>query len=160
MSPKTHPVIAVCDIIEKNVNIYKGVPDGISPGQIIWEPSGDGVVGLGIYHHPRRLGIIFCTNRRSCIFHLSSNEQFSKCMFMNNYRLLFNFILSILFSFQAVLNDESMSVFSPKFSPDGKYLVWLQRPMDGPHHTACELVKCDWNTKRVRFILLNEVCFF
>lgn len=91
MSPKTHPVIAVCDIIKKNIDILKGVPDDISPGQIIWEPSGNGVVGLGVYHKPRRLGIIFCTNRRSCIFHLSWDEQFSRCAFVRKFFLSVSF---------------------------------------------------------------------
>lgn len=56
----------------------------------------------------------------------------------------------------AVLSDPTMSVCSPQFSPDGKYLVWLQCPVGGPHFSASALIKCNWNTKEVRnYILLK-----
>lgn len=48
-----------------------------------------------------------------------------------------------------ILSDDKMSVSSPRFSPDGKYLVWLQHPHGGPHQSAFALVKCDWETKNV-----------
>lgn len=32
---------------------------------------------------------------------------------------------------------------APRFSPDGKTLVWLERGDFGPHHTCMTLVKKD-----------------
>jgi len=70
---------------------------------------------------------------------------------MNRKIHLFQCILSFVFMLpvSAVLSDDSKAVFSPKFSPDGKYLIWLQRDNTGPHDTVSELVKCDWETKEV-----------
>lgn len=150
MSPKKHPVIAVCDVVKKEISVLTGVPDDISAGQVRWDPNGDGVVGVGTYHTPRRLGIVYCTNRRSCVFHLNSDEKFSKssctiirCKFR---RVYFN---DHLCTIPDILSDPEMSVFAPRFSPDGKKLVWLERHVGGPHHTVCALVKCDWATKKV-----------
>lgn len=50
----------------------------------------------------------------------------------------------------AVLSDEAMAVQTPRFTPDGKYLVWLQRPYGGPHHGAHAIVKYNWSTKEVK----------
>ena len=78
MSPKRQSVIAVCDIKEKSIRILDGLPDNICPGQVIWDPTGNGVVGVAFHHKPRRLGIVFCTNRTRNIFHLSLDGKYSK----------------------------------------------------------------------------------
>lgn len=62
--------------------------------------------------------------------------------------------LILLFIRSEILSDEALSVSSPRFSPDGKYLVWLQHPSGGPHQSAFALVKCDWETKNVNTHLL------
>ncbi len=78
MSPKTHPVIVVCDVNEKKISVLEGVPDDISSGQVIFDPDGTGVVGVGVHHKPRRLGIIYCTNRPMFIFHLTLDGKYGK----------------------------------------------------------------------------------
>lgn len=76
MAGKHHPVLCVCDLTSSTVSLPTGIPDTVSVGQALWVP--DGIVGVAWPHTPRRLGIVYCTNRLSYIFHLSSDGTFSK----------------------------------------------------------------------------------
>ncbi|KAK7602184.1 hypothetical protein V9T40_009625 [Parthenolecanium corni] len=131
ISPKKHSVIVVCNIVQRKISLLTEgtLNDDFSAGQVIWDPTGKGVVGVGFLHQPRRLGIKYCTNRPSFIFHAIANEHYE------------------------ILSDEALSVSSPRFSPDGKYLVWLQHPSGGPHQSAFALVKCDWETKNITTVV-------
>lgn len=53
-----------------------------------------------------------------------------------------------------VLSSEGQSVHSPRFSTNGEYLVWLQRPSGGPHHAAQKLMCYKWNLQQVCGLLL------
>lgn len=48
-----------------------------------------------------------------------------------------------------VLSIEGQSVHSPRFSTNGEYLVWLQRPGGGPHHAVQKLLCYKWNLQQV-----------
>lgn len=50
------------------------------------------------------------------------------------------------------LSNDGNAVNSPRFSPNGKFLVWLEREASGPHHNAHKLVRMDWeqNDPKVR----------
>lgn len=78
MSPKSQSVIVVCDIVDKTIRILEGLPEDVCPGHVVWDPSGNGVVGIAVRHKPRRLGIVFCTNREISIFHLSLDGKYSE----------------------------------------------------------------------------------
>ncbi|KAH9628629.1 hypothetical protein HF086_007834 [Spodoptera exigua] len=80
-----------------------------------FSPDGGSVVGVVWETEPRRLGLIFCTNRPSYIFECTLDGSFRK------------------------LSGEGLAVRSPRFSPGGE-LVWLQRKADGPHHACHQLV--------------------
>lgn len=43
-----------------------------------------------------------------------------------------------------IISQKGKSVRSPRFSSDGKYLMWLQRDEAGPHNNCHELVKTSW----------------
>lgn len=73
---KHQPVVAVYDIQEEKIVILEGIPDNLSPGQAVWAPDG-GIVGVAWENDPRRLGLMFCTNRQSYIFHLLPDGNFS-----------------------------------------------------------------------------------
>lgn len=47
------------------------------------------------------------------------------------------------FCFQEELSSDDYSVKSPRFSPDGKTLVWLQRKAGGPHGACMKLLRAD-----------------
>lgn len=153
LSPKRQPVIAVCDIMKKSISILEGVPQNISPGQVIWHPNGDGVIGVGFENTPRRLGLVYCTNRISHIFYLTLEGKYGNYLYLA-YDWVKSRILKNVFPL-VTLSGENLSVQSPRFSPDGKYLVWLQRPFGGPHHAVHSLVKLNWSTKEVKYRMLD-----
>uniref|UniRef100_A0A1B6KI34 acylaminoacyl-peptidase n=1 Tax=Graphocephala atropunctata TaxID=36148 RepID=A0A1B6KI34_9HEMI len=113
-----HPVLCVCDLATGTVTVPDGIPDELSVGQALFVP--DGIVAVGWLHVPRRLGIVFCTNRLSYIFHLTDDGTFVK------------------------LSGEGLAAHSPRLSPAGDFLVWLQRPAHGPHNGCHQLVKAVW----------------
>lgn len=45
--------------------------------------------------------------------------------------------------FLVSLPFKNMTVKSPIFSPNGKYVLWLQRKAGGPHASAMQLVRAD-----------------
>ncbi|KAG8260371.1 hypothetical protein J6590_098555 [Homalodisca vitripennis] len=118
LAGRHHPVLCVCDLVTGTVTTPDGIPDDLSVGQALFVP--DGIVGVGWCHEPRRLGIVFCTNRLSYVFHLTEDGTFVK------------------------LSGEGLGAHSPRLSPNQDYLVWLQRPAQGPHHGCHQLVKAVW----------------
>lgn len=93
MVSKSTPVLCVLDVDSGNISVLEGVPENVSPGQVssvlawsppstegpclshcpdtlwshlqaFWAPGDTGVVFVGWWHEPFRLGIRFCTNRR------------------------------------------------------------------------------------------------
>lgn len=62
---------------------------------------------------------------------------------------LFKFLL-VASTFLDILSGEGQAVRSPRFSPDGQYLIWLQRKAGGPHHGGHQLMCCSWESKKVK----------
>ncbi|XP_038211938.1 acylamino-acid-releasing enzyme-like isoform X2 [Zerene cesonia] len=117
---KKQSVIVKCDLDNEAITILQGVPEDLCPGQVRFAPDGKGIVGVAWKtDDPRRLGLIYCTNRESQIFWLS---------FDGLYRRL--------------SKPSGVSVLSPRFTPNGG-LLWLQRGSGGPHDACHQLVKLD-----------------
>lgn len=70
MVSKSIPVLCVLDVESGNISVLEGVPENVSPGQAFWAPGDAGVVFVGWWHEPFRLGIRFCTNRRSALYYV------------------------------------------------------------------------------------------
>uniref|UniRef100_A0A8D8QWV6 acylaminoacyl-peptidase n=1 Tax=Cacopsylla melanoneura TaxID=428564 RepID=A0A8D8QWV6_9HEMI len=121
---KCQSVIVCYDLTKDLLSVLTGIPSDLCPGQVVWTPDDDGVVGVAWKTTPRKLGLIFCTCRLSYVFHLNRAGEFR--------------ILSS--------DSEQLSARSPRFSPDGKTLVWLERGAEGPHHACMRLVKYDWSS--------------
>ncbi|XP_068631647.1 acylamino-acid-releasing enzyme-like isoform X2 [Battus philenor] len=109
-------VVVVCKLATETFTVLDGLPETCCPGQVRFSQDGQSVVGVAWKTEPRRLGLIFCTNRPSFIFELTLDGKLSK------------------------LSAEGLSVRSPRLSPAGD-LFWLQRAADGPHH-ACHALVC------------------
>jgi hypothetical protein len=75
---KHQSVVVVCDTESDTVSVLEGIPAHLSPGQVIWTPDGKGIVGIAWESEPRRLGLVYCTNRQSCVFHVTGDGVFSE----------------------------------------------------------------------------------
>ncbi|XP_077080050.1 acylamino-acid-releasing enzyme isoform X3 [Siphateles boraxobius] len=120
---KSCPVVCVADLFKAAVIVYAGIPPNISPGQALWGPNGRGVVFVGQWNEPFRLGLKFCSNRRSALFYLNMKGN-CEC-----------------------LSSDSMSVSSPRMSPDSCWIVYLQGQVFGPHHQCLSMMLYDMKNK-------------
>lgn len=78
MVGKHHPVVAVLDTTTNTISALSGIPNDLSPAQVLWTADSQGVVGVAWKHEPRHLGLIACTNRLSWIFLLKDGEYSKK----------------------------------------------------------------------------------
>uniref|UniRef100_A0A452VDD8 Acylamino-acid-releasing enzyme n=1 Tax=Ursus maritimus TaxID=29073 RepID=A0A452VDD8_URSMA len=124
MVSKSTPVLCVLDVESGNISVLEGVPESVSPGQAFWAPGDTGVVFVGWWHEPFRLGIRFCTNRRSALYYVDLTG--GQC---------------------ELLSDDSLAVSSPRLSPDQCRIVYLRYPSLVPHHQCSQLCLYDWYTK-------------
>lgn len=132
LSSKSVPVLCVVDLQSGTVRVLQGVPPDVSPGQPLWALGGQSVYFVGWYHEPFRLGLKFCTNRRSALFCLNLE---GRC---------------------ETLSGDNLSVSCPRLSPDGSTLVFLQGEVFGPHHQCLSLQQMDLKSKKTS-TLLNVV---
>lgn len=129
---KHHPVAVVLDIKTDSITILSEIPDQYSPGQLLWMKDSKSIIGVVWIHEPRHLGLVACTNRKSWIFSLNNVE----------FRLL---------------SKDGCAVRVPKISPDGKYLVWLERSASGPHHNAHRLMYLDLECTQKEPIIITDI---
>ena len=127
MVGKSSPVIAQLDLSDYALKVRDGVPEGWAPGQVAF--AGDGaLVGIATETAPRRLGIVYCSNRKGALFRLDAEGRF-----------------------EVLRGSPDLGVpQSPRVSPGGKWLVWLERDLrrekglyPGPHATCLRLMKLD-----------------
>uniref|UniRef100_A0A3Q2PXR2 Acylamino-acid-releasing enzyme n=1 Tax=Fundulus heteroclitus TaxID=8078 RepID=A0A3Q2PXR2_FUNHE len=127
---KSCPVLCVMDIEGNNVSVLEGVPDSISPGQAFWAPGDTGVVFVGWWHEPFRLGLKYCPNRRSSLFYVDLTG--GKC---------------------EQLSSDASAVYSPRLSPDQCRIVYLECSVYGPHLQCSKLCMYDWYTKKTSVVV-------
>ncbi|XP_067448493.1 acylamino-acid-releasing enzyme isoform X1 [Thunnus thynnus] len=127
---KSCPVLCVLDIESGNVSVLEGVPENISPGQAFWAPGDTGVVFVGWWHEPFRLGLKYCPNRRSSLFYVDLTG--GKC---------------------EQLSSDTSAVYSPRLSPDQCRIVYLECSVYGPHMQCSRLCMYDWYTKKTSVVV-------
>uniref|UniRef100_A0A667XNV5 acylaminoacyl-peptidase n=1 Tax=Myripristis murdjan TaxID=586833 RepID=A0A667XNV5_9TELE len=127
---KSCPVLCVLDIEGNNVSVLEGVPEHISPGQAFWAPGDTGVVFVGWWHEPFRLGLKYCPNRRSSLFYVDLTG--GKC---------------------EQLSSGTSAVCSPRLSPDRCRIVYLECAVYGPHMQCSRLCMYDWYTKKTSVVV-------
>ncbi|XP_062419699.1 S9 family peptidase [Pungitius pungitius] len=129
LTNKSVPVVCVVNLQCGSVSVLQGVPLDVSPGQALWAPSSQSVFLVGWYHEPFRLGLRFCSNRRSALFKLDLNGN-CEC-----------------------LSGDNLSVSCPRLSPDGSTLIYLQGRVLGPHNQCLSLQQLDLSSKRTSTLL-------
>ncbi|MBN3317375.1 APEH enzyme, partial [Atractosteus spatula] len=115
LAGKSTPVLCVADVDKGSVSVLRGAPRQVSPGQAFWAPGDGAVVFVGWWHEPFRLGLRFCTNRRSALFSLDLDGNCE------------------------LLSPDTTAVSSPRLSPDGRYIAYLQGQVFGPHAQCLRL---------------------
>ncbi|KAM6413698.1 LOW QUALITY PROTEIN: acylamino-acid-releasing enzyme [Rhynochetos jubatus] len=130
LSTRSVPVLCALDIEGSSVSVLEGVPEHLSPGQAFWSPGDTGVVFVGWWHEPFRLGLRHCTNRRSALFYVDLTG--GRC---------------------ELLSEDAGAVWSPRLSPDRCRIVYLENDALGPHQQCSRLRMYDWYTKHTSTVL-------
>ncbi|XP_028307771.1 acylamino-acid-releasing enzyme [Gouania willdenowi] len=130
LGDKSCPVLCILDIEGDFVSVLDGLPDDISPGQAFWAPGDTGVVFIGWWHEPFRLGLKYCPNRRSALFYMDLTG--GKC---------------------EQLSSGKTSVCSPRLSPDQCRIAYLECSVYGPHMQCSKLCMYDWYTKKTSVVV-------
>ncbi|KAL8162770.1 hypothetical protein V2J09_014259 [Rumex salicifolius] len=150
---KRRPTVFVIDVNSGEVNAVKGIKRSLSAGQVVWAPS-QGLVFVGWSSESRKLGIKYCYNRPCALY-------FAQCQFgkseANESALSLHLsttghnICNIGASTEATnivnLTGGISSAFFPRFSPDGKSLVFVSAKSavdSGAHSATNSLHKMDW----------------
>ncbi|XP_029011808.1 S9 family peptidase isoform X2 [Betta splendens] len=119
LAQKSSPVMCVVNLQSGTVSVLQATPPDVSPGQALWAPGGQSVIFVGWYHEPFRLGLKFCSNRRSALFKLDLDGHCER------------------------LSGDDLSVSCPRLSPDGSTLLYLQGRVFGPHSQCLSLQQLD-----------------
>ncbi|XP_061314211.1 acylamino-acid-releasing enzyme-like [Pezoporus flaviventris] len=130
LSTRSVPVLCVLDIEGSSISVLEGIPDHLSPGQAFWCPGDTGVVFVGWWHEPFRLGLRHCTNRRSALFYVDLTG--GSC---------------------ELLSEDTKAVWSPRLSPDHCRIVYLENDAMGPHQQCSRLRMYDWYTEETSTVL-------
>ncbi|NWY35520.1 APEH enzyme, partial [Pheucticus melanocephalus] len=119
LSTRSVPVLCILDLQGLSLSVLKGVPEHLSPGQALWSPDDHGVVFVGWWHKPFRLGLNACSNRR---------RPWDADPLLPT----------------ELLSAEEGSVCSPRLSPDGQRLLYLEGAVGGPHRQCLRLRVVSW----------------
>ncbi|XP_070766609.1 acylamino-acid-releasing enzyme [Enoplosus armatus] len=129
LTNKSAPVICVVNLQSGSVSVLQGVPPDVSPGQALWAPGSQSVFFVSWYHEPFRLGLKFCSNRRSALFKLDLDGN-CEC-----------------------LSGDNLSVSCPRLSPDGSTLIYLQGRVFGPHNQCLSLQQLELKSGKTSTLL-------
>lgn len=144
---KRQPALFVINIESGEVHAVEGISKSLSIGQVIWAPLAEGfsqyLVFVGWSSETRKLGIKYCYNRPCALYAVrapfcesKANELQSKSN-VNEDSTVVNLTQSI------------SSAFFPRFSPDGKFLVFLSAKSSvdsGAHSATDSLHRIAWPT--------------
>ncbi|NXP92620.1 APEH enzyme, partial [Passerina amoena] len=119
LSTRSVPVLCILDLQGLSLSVLEGVPEHLSPGQALWSPDDRGVVFVGWWHKPFRLGLNACSNRR---------RPWDADPLLPT----------------ELLSAEEGSVCSPRLSPDGQRLLYLEGAVGGPHRQCLRLRMVSW----------------
>ncbi|OWM71627.1 hypothetical protein CDL15_Pgr005814 [Punica granatum] len=132
---KRQPGIFVINLESGEVRTLGGISKSLSVGQVVWAPAIEGIhqylVFVGWSADKRKLGIKYCYNRPCALysgrspFHCEANEVESKNNVAEDFPL-------------CNLTPSISSACHPRFSPDGKYLLFLscKSSVDSGAHSA------------------------
>ncbi|CAN4091824.1 unnamed protein product [Withania somnifera] len=141
---KRQPALFVIDVNSGEVRPVEGIGKSLSVGQVVWAPSGEVLqqylVFVGWPSDARKLGIKYCYNRPCALYAVKA--PFSK---IEAHQSLTNAADDVS---PIKLTQSISSAFFPRFSPDGKLLIFLsaRSSVDSWAHSATDsLHRIDWS---------------
>ncbi|XP_044484108.1 acylamino-acid-releasing enzyme-like isoform X2 [Mangifera indica] len=146
---KRQPSLFLINIDSGEVQTVKGIPKSLSVGQVVWAPSTEGsyqyLVFVGWPSDSRKLGIKYCYHRPCSLYAVRTFLYKSEGTELELKE-------SSCEDFPVVNLTQSInSAFFPRFSPDGKVLVFLSAKCSvdsGVHCATNSLHRVDWAVNR------------
>ncbi|KAK7345936.1 hypothetical protein VNO77_16552 [Canavalia gladiata] len=140
---KRQPALFVINIASGEVQAVNGIDKSLSVGQVVWAPSTEVsaqyLVFVGWSFETRKLGIKYCYNRPCALYAVKAPHHESNANATDIHSTE---------DVQAVnLTQTTNSAFFPRFSPDGKFLVFLSARSSvdsGAHSSTDSLHRIDW----------------
>ncbi|XP_047502842.1 acylamino-acid-releasing enzyme-like isoform X1 [Penaeus chinensis] len=99
------------------------LPDELCPGQLVWGPGGNGIIGVAFVSQPYRLGLVYCPNRESRLFYMDLEGKYTQ------------------------ISQGLSNIRSPRLSPDGSRIAFLRSTIGGPHAKSAQLCVMSWPSK-------------
>jgi len=125
---KFHPLD---EQFETKVEQVNGVPDNVALSSPVFTPEGDGIVFVGYNVSERRLGLMYCVQRQSTLYHIPS--------FTNTETKA-----------EALTTEDHWNARRPVFDPRGHQLTFLSTGKV-PFHMSCnKLLIMEWPSKNIR----------
>ncbi|CAN4116541.1 unnamed protein product [Withania somnifera] len=141
---KRQPALFIIDVNSGEVRPVEGMGKSLSVGQVVWAPSGEDLqqylVFVGWPSDTRKLGIKYCYNRCCALYAIRA--PFSKVEVHQSGTNAADNVSPIK------LTPSISSAFFPRFSPDGKLLIFLsaKSSVDSWAHSATgSLHRIDWS---------------
>ncbi|MED6179584.1 hypothetical protein PIB30_002409 [Stylosanthes scabra] len=142
---KRRPALFVINISSGEVQAVKGIDRSLSVGQVVWAPFRNGseqyLVFVGWSVEKRKLGMKYCSNRPCALYAVRAPNHDSKSDEQQINSTQEWHILN--------LTGIISSALFPRFSPDGKFLVFLSAKSavdSGVHNATNSLHRIDWPT--------------
>ncbi|KAK1439527.1 hypothetical protein QVD17_05347 [Tagetes erecta] len=144
-SGKRQPALFVIHINSGDVCAVQGIGRSLSVGQVVWAPTTKGsheyLVFVGWPSDTRKFGMKYCYNRPCAIYAVMAPSFGSekRDIAINDDVTVIN------------LTQGTSSAFLPRFTPDGKLLVFLSAKTcvdTGAHSATHSLHKIEWDTDR------------
>ncbi|RXG56192.1 Acylamino-acid-releasing enzyme [Armadillidium vulgare] len=125
---ESNGVVVVFDTEEETSRV-RALPEGVTPGQLVWKPNSEIVVGVGYPSKPYRIGIAYCSDRESFLFSVDQNGVYEE------------------------LTPRGQHVKNPRFSPSGENLVYFQSTIYGERAPAAQLALIKWSSRQSEILV-------
>ncbi|XP_050412759.2 acylamino-acid-releasing enzyme isoform X1 [Patella vulgata] len=129
LTKKSQPIVCILDISTGSVDVLE-TAENVSCGEVLWCPNDSGVVFVGWDHEPFRLGLKYCTQRKSGVYYYDFESKKT-----------------------VLLSDEGRAVHALSISPDQSKLVYMDQPIGGGHKQCSRLMMVDWKTKTSQAVI-------
>ncbi|XP_059632429.1 acylamino-acid-releasing enzyme-like isoform X2 [Cornus florida] len=143
---KRQPALFVININSGEVRTVEGIGKSLSVGQVVWAPSTKELqylVFVGWSSDTRKLGIKYCYNRPCALYAVTAPFHESQAKELQSEGNATKEVTALN------LTQSISSAFFPRFSPDGKFLVFLSAKSSvdsGAHSATDSLHRIDWPT--------------